>query len=64
MSPARFLIAALLSTPAWAASPAEPVRALSREILRELIEMTTTDSVGSTTVAAEAVRQRAIVCPG
>jgi acetylornithine deacetylase/succinyl-diaminopimelate desuccinylase-like protein len=58
MSTARFLIATLLLTPVWAASSAEPVRALSREILKELIEINTTDSVGSTTVAAEAMRQR------
>jgi acetylornithine deacetylase/succinyl-diaminopimelate desuccinylase-like protein len=52
------LIPALLLAPAWAASPAEPVRALSRDILKELIEINTTDSVGSTTLAAEAMRKR------
>ena len=54
----RLTIAALLLGSAWAASPNEPVRALSREILQELIEINTTDSVGSSTVAAEAMRKR------
>jgi acetylornithine deacetylase/succinyl-diaminopimelate desuccinylase-like protein len=54
----RFLIAALLLAPAWAASLDEPTRRLSRDILQELIEINTTDSVGSTTVAAEAMRKR------
>ena len=58
MKIARFLIAALLLAPAWAASLDEPTRRLSREILQELIEINTTDSVGSTTVAAEAMRKR------
>jgi len=58
MKIARFLIAALLLAPAWAASLDEPTRRLSREILQELIEINTTYSVGSTTVAAEAMRKR------
>ena len=58
MKMARFLIAALLLVPAWAASLDEPTRKLSREILQELIEINTTDSSGSTTVAAEAMRAR------
>ena len=58
MKIARFLIAALLLAPAWAASLDEPTRRLSREILQELIEINTTDSVGSPTVAAEAMRKR------
>jgi len=58
MKTSRLLIAALLLAPAWAASPTEPVRSLSREILKELIEINTTDSVGSTTVAADAMRKR------
>jgi acetylornithine deacetylase/succinyl-diaminopimelate desuccinylase-like protein len=58
MKIARFLTAALLLAPAWAASLDEPTRRLSRDILQELIEINTTDSVGSTTVAAEAMRKR------
>jgi len=48
----------LLLAPAGAASLDEPTRALSREILQELIEINTTDSSGSTTVAAEAMHKR------
>jgi hypothetical protein len=33
-------------------------RALSRDILKQLIEINSTDSVGSTTVAAEAMAKR------
>ena len=58
MRTAHFLIAALLLGPAGAASLDEPTRTLSREILQELIEINTTDSSGSTTVAAEAMRKR------
>ncbi len=36
----------------------DATRALSREIFRELIEINTTDSVGSTTVAAQAMAKR------
>jgi len=57
MTLTRFLPALLLA-PAFAASLDEPTRALSRGILQELIEINTTDSVGSTTAAAEAMRQR------
>jgi len=58
MKTTRFLIAALLLAPGWAASLDEPTRRLSHDILQELIEINTTDSVGSTTVAAEAMRKR------
>ena len=58
MQIAQFLIASMLLAPAGAASLDEPTRGLSREILQELIEINTTDSVGSTTVAAEAMRKR------
>lgn len=58
MKIAGFLIAALLLAPAGAASLDEPTRRLSRDILQELIEINTTDSSGSTTVAAEAMRKR------
>src|ERR1017187_10301550 len=36
----------------------DSTRSLSRDIFRQLIEIDTTDSVGSTTLAAEAMRQR------
>ena len=58
MKIARFFVAALLLAPAWAASLDEPTRRLSREILQELIEINTSDSSGSTTVAADAMRGR------
>ena len=58
MKISRSLIVALLLAPAWAASLDEPTRRLSRDILQELIEINTTDSSGSTTVAAEAMRKR------
>ncbi|HEX3571525.1 MAG TPA: hypothetical protein VHU44_11950 [Acidobacteriaceae bacterium] len=45
------------------ASPAQPVlspqdRTLARDVFRQLIETNTTHSVGTTTVAAEAMRKR------
>jgi acetylornithine deacetylase/succinyl-diaminopimelate desuccinylase-like protein len=58
MQIAQFLIATMLLAPAGAASLDEPTRRLSREILQELIEINTTDSSGSTTLAAEAMRKR------
>jgi len=36
----------------------DATRSLARDIFRQLVEINTTDSVGSTTVAAEAMRQR------
>jgi len=44
----------------WAQVPqTDPVnRKLARDVLQELIEINTTDSVGSTTLAAEAMRKR------
>src|ERR1700689_2726603 len=42
----------------WGAALDEATRQLSREIFRELIEINTTDSVGSTTRAAEAMAKR------
>src|SRR5580700_9102805 len=36
----------------------DATRSLSHDIFRQLVEINTTDSVGSTTVAAEAMRQR------
>jgi acetylornithine deacetylase/succinyl-diaminopimelate desuccinylase-like protein len=43
---------------ASAAQLDEADRSLSHDIFRELVEINTTDSVGSTTLAAEAMRQR------
>ncbi len=48
----------LLGGMAWCAQPDEATRQLSRDIFRELIEINTTDSVGSTTRAAEAMAKR------
>jgi acetylornithine deacetylase/succinyl-diaminopimelate desuccinylase-like protein len=48
----------LLGGLAWCAGPDEATRQLSRDIFRELIEINTTDSVGSTTRAAEAMAKR------
>jgi acetylornithine deacetylase/succinyl-diaminopimelate desuccinylase-like protein len=50
--------AALWISVAAAASLDEDTRRLSHDIFRELVEINTTDSVGSTTLAAEAMRQR------
>jgi acetylornithine deacetylase/succinyl-diaminopimelate desuccinylase-like protein len=43
---------------AWCAGLDEATRDLSRDIFRELIEINTTDSAGSTTLAAEAMATR------
>jgi len=53
------IVAAILLS-CWLASAAidEPTRQLSRDIFRELIETNTTDSVGNTTTAAEAMAKR------
>ena len=56
-----FLLAAgalLFSAPALWAQVDAATRQLSHDILKQLIEINTTDSVGSTTVAAEAMAQR------
>ena len=45
-------------TPVSAAGLDAATRALSRDILKQLIEINSTDSVGSTTVAAEAMAKR------
>jgi acetylornithine deacetylase/succinyl-diaminopimelate desuccinylase-like protein len=56
------LIAAFLSVPETAAAQASSLdpanRQLSRDIFQQLIEINTTDSVGSTTVAADAMAKR------
>jgi acetylornithine deacetylase/succinyl-diaminopimelate desuccinylase-like protein len=48
----------LLCGLAWGAALDDATRQLSRDIFRELIEINTTDSVGSTTRAAEAMAKR------
>jgi acetylornithine deacetylase/succinyl-diaminopimelate desuccinylase-like protein len=52
-------LAALLPS-ATAATPDDATRRLARDIFQQLIEINTTDSVGSTTVAAEAMAKRLI----
>jgi hypothetical protein len=54
------LLAALLcfGGVALRAQPDDANRQLAREIFKQLIEINTTDSIGSTTVAAEAMAQR------
>jgi acetylornithine deacetylase/succinyl-diaminopimelate desuccinylase-like protein len=55
------LLALALAAPplhAQANGTDDPTRQLSRDIFKQLIEINTTDSVGSTTVAAEAMAQR------
>src|SRR4029077_1667585 len=42
----------------WGAAVDDATRQLSRDIFRELVEINTTDSVGSTTRAAEAMAKR------
>ncbi|MGD0434851.1 MAG: M20/M25/M40 family metallo-hydrolase [Bryobacteraceae bacterium] len=48
----------LLSIQLPAATPDEATRRLARDIFQQLIEINTTDSVGSTTVAAQAMAKR------
>jgi acetylornithine deacetylase/succinyl-diaminopimelate desuccinylase-like protein len=48
----------VIIAPAWSADLDAATRALSRDILKQLIEINSTDSVGSTTVAAEAMAKR------
>jgi hypothetical protein len=48
----------LLNAVFWGAALDDATRQLSRDIFRELIEINTTDSVGSTTLAAEAMAKR------
>ena len=56
---ARLIVYGLCaSAPAVAASLDAATRELSRDILKELIEINTTDSVGNTSVAAEAMAKR------
>jgi len=54
----RFVTFVLLVTAASAATLDDATTRLSREIFKELVEINTTNSVGSTTVAAEAMARR------
>ena len=54
----RYAAAVLLAAMAAGASLDNGTRQLSRDIFRQLIEINTTDSVGSTTIDAQAMRQR------
>jgi hypothetical protein len=52
------LLAALWAGLLGAGSLDDGTKQLAHDIFRELVEINTTDSVGSTTVAAEAMRKR------
>ncbi|MGH9704044.1 MAG: M20/M25/M40 family metallo-hydrolase, partial [Candidatus Acidiferrales bacterium] len=52
------LLAVILAAGALAAQQSNSVNTLAREIFKQLIEINTTDSAGSTTVAAEAMAKR------
>jgi acetylornithine deacetylase/succinyl-diaminopimelate desuccinylase-like protein len=62
VSGVMFSACAAFSLPATAQSAtlAQPERALAREVFQQLIETNTSHSIGSTTVAAEAMRKRLI----
>jgi acetylornithine deacetylase/succinyl-diaminopimelate desuccinylase-like protein len=52
-------VASLAAPMAWCAPPADPaVRQTAHDIFKQLIEINTTDSIGSTTLAAQAMAQR------
>ena len=54
------VLSALCVQTAWCASPMSDaaVRAMAHDIFKQLIEINTTDSIGSTTVAAQAMARR------
>jgi acetylornithine deacetylase/succinyl-diaminopimelate desuccinylase-like protein len=52
------LLSMLLFVPSRSARATDATKQLARDIFRELVEINTTDSVGSTTVAAEAMAKR------
>ena len=54
----RVAVLLFLGVVAWCAPLDDATRQLSRDIFRELIEINTTDSAGSTTQAAEAMARR------
>jgi acetylornithine deacetylase/succinyl-diaminopimelate desuccinylase-like protein len=55
---AAALLCALCAQSSWAAPESEAVTRNAHDIFKQLIEINTTDSVGSTTVAAQAMAQR------
>jgi acetylornithine deacetylase/succinyl-diaminopimelate desuccinylase-like protein len=54
------VLSSICAQSAWCASPASDaaVRAMAHDIFKQLIEINTTDSIGSTTIAAQAMAQR------
>ncbi len=58
MVPMRIAGLLLIGRVLWGAALDDATRQLSRDIFRELIQINTTDSVGSTTLAAEAMARR------
>lgn len=52
------IAALILSVRAVAAQPDDATRRMARDIFQQLVEINTTDSVGSTTVAAQAMAKR------
>jgi len=53
------VMAAASLQPAWSAAPGDPaVRTMAHDIFKQLVEINTTDSIGSTTVAAQAMAKR------
>jgi acetylornithine deacetylase/succinyl-diaminopimelate desuccinylase-like protein len=57
----RAILLGMLAVAASAANLDDATRQLSRDIFRQLIEINTTDSVGNTTTAAEAMRARLVL---
>ena len=57
LSPLAFLVGVVIAPAAYAQSLA-PQQRLAREIFQELVDINTTDSAGSTTLAAEAMARR------
>src|SRR5579872_602707 len=53
-----FAVCILLTSLTRAATLDDPTRQLARDIFRQLIEINTTDSIGSTTLAAQAMAKR------
>src|SRR3984885_12147577 len=54
----RILGLLLIGGVLWGAALDDATRQLSRDIFRELVEINTTDSVGNTTLAAQAMAKR------
>jgi acetylornithine deacetylase/succinyl-diaminopimelate desuccinylase-like protein len=55
---ASALLGAACLLPAHGASPPDAVRTMAHDIFKQLIEINTTDSIGSTTAAAQAMAKR------